>query len=93
MPPPNRTPASNTSAILLTVARTRVRDGLIMVTVLLLVASKAVKSMNVAWGNDYIYEYPGKRSQGSYDLMSMGPDGRVGGDDDIVKGASTTGRN
>ena len=40
------------------------------------------------WGNDYIYEYPGKRNQGSYDLMSMGADGRVGGDDDIVKGVA-----
>lgn len=55
MPPPNRTPASNTPAILLTVARTHVRDGLIVMTVLLLVASTVVKSMNVAWGNDYIF--------------------------------------
>lgn len=36
------------------------------------------------WGNDYIYECPGKRNEGSYDLMSMGPDGRAGGDDDIT---------
>lgn len=36
------------------------------------------------WGNDYIYEFPGKRNSSSYDLMSMGPDGRVGGDDDIT---------
>jgi general secretion pathway protein G len=42
------------------------------------------------WGNDYIYEFPGKHGGGtknsaaSYDLMSMGPDGRVGGDDDIT---------
>ncbi len=35
------------------------------------------------WGNEYVYEYPGKRNAKSYDLMSMGPDGRVGGDDDI----------
>jgi general secretion pathway protein G len=35
------------------------------------------------WGNDYIYECPGKRNPSSYDLMSMGPDGRAGGDDDI----------
>lgn len=35
------------------------------------------------WGNAYIYEYPGKRNAKSYDLMSMGPDGRAGGDDDI----------
>lgn len=38
------------------------------------------------WENDYIYEYPGRRNPGSYDLMSMGPDGRVGGDDDIGNG-------
>jgi len=36
------------------------------------------------WGNAYIYEYPGKQNAESYDLMSMGPDGRTGGDDDIV---------
>jgi general secretion pathway protein G len=36
------------------------------------------------WGNAYIYEFPGKHSANSYDLMSMGPDGRVGGDDDIT---------
>lgn len=35
------------------------------------------------WGNDYIYECPGKHNDKSYDLMSMGPDGRTGGDDDI----------
>jgi general secretion pathway protein G len=36
------------------------------------------------WGNDYTYEYPGKRNAGSYDLVSMGPDGRPGTDDDIT---------
>lgn len=42
------------------------------------------------WGNDYIYEFPSKHSSGnknaseSYDIMSMGPDGRVGGNDDIT---------
>jgi len=35
------------------------------------------------WGNGYIYEYPGKHHQNGYDLMSMGPDGRSGTDDDI----------
>ena len=35
------------------------------------------------WGNAYIYECPGKHNEKSYDLMSMGPDGRSGGDDDI----------
>jgi general secretion pathway protein G len=36
------------------------------------------------WGNDYIYESPGKHNQNSFDLMSMGEDGRVGGEDDIT---------
>ena len=35
------------------------------------------------WGNNYVCEYPGKQNNGGYDLMSMGPDGRVGGSDDI----------
>lgn len=36
------------------------------------------------WGNAYIYECPGKHNPSSYDILSMGPDGRVGGDDDIA---------
>lgn len=36
------------------------------------------------WGNDYIYECPGQHNSSSYDLMSMGPDGHVGGGDDIT---------
>ncbi len=36
------------------------------------------------WGFDYIYECPGRHNSGSYDLMSVGPDGRSGGDDDIT---------
>ena len=35
------------------------------------------------WGNAYIYECPGKHNPNGFDLMSMGPDGRIGGDDDI----------
>jgi len=35
------------------------------------------------WGNDYIYECPGRHNPTSYDLMSMGTDGRAGTDDDI----------
>jgi general secretion pathway protein G len=35
------------------------------------------------WGNDYIYDCPGKHNLNSYDITSMGPDGREGGDDDI----------
>jgi len=36
------------------------------------------------WGHPYLYECPGKHNPTSYDLLSMGPDGRVGGDDDIA---------
>jgi general secretion pathway protein G len=36
------------------------------------------------WGNPYVYNYPGKNNPKGYDLMSMGPDGRVGGDDDLT---------
>jgi len=39
------------------------------------------------WGSPYIYECPGKQNPSSYDLMSMGPDGREGGDDDITNWA------
>jgi general secretion pathway protein G len=35
------------------------------------------------WGNPYVYNYPGKNNPDGYDIMSMGPDGRVGGGDDI----------
>jgi general secretion pathway protein G len=36
------------------------------------------------WGNPYTYDYPGKHNPNGYDIMSMGPDGRAGTDDDIV---------
>jgi len=36
------------------------------------------------WGNAYIYECPGKYNEVGYDLMSVGPDGREGGGDDIT---------
>jgi general secretion pathway protein G len=36
------------------------------------------------WGNAYVYECPGKHNPNGFDIMSMGPDGRIGGDDDIV---------
>ena len=36
------------------------------------------------WQHPYIYTFPGKHRTNSYDLMSMGADGKVGGDDDIV---------
>lgn len=39
---------------------------------------------NDPWGNAYIYEYPGKNNPSSYDISSMGPDGRANTDDDIT---------
>jgi len=36
------------------------------------------------WGRPYIYECPGKHNPSSYDLMSLGPDGRLGTDDDVA---------
>jgi general secretion pathway protein G len=42
------------------------------------------KIPNDPWDHPYIYEFPGKHNANGYDLMSMGPDGRVGGDDDIT---------
>jgi general secretion pathway protein G len=35
------------------------------------------------WGNPYVYTYPGRHNANSYDLMSVGPDGKSGTDDDI----------
>lgn len=35
------------------------------------------------WGAPYVYECPGKNNPTSYDLMSSGPDGKAGSDDDI----------
>jgi len=36
------------------------------------------------WGNNYVYDCPGKHNSNGYDLFSAGPDGRVGTEDDIV---------
>ena len=36
------------------------------------------------WGHPYIYYYPGKHNQNYFDLLSVGPDGKEGTDDDIV---------
>ena len=41
------------------------------------------------WGQPYVYRYPGSRSHAGYDLLSMGPDGKDGGDDDIGNWAQT----
>ena len=35
------------------------------------------------WGHEYIYECPGRHNPDSYDILSMGPDGQAGTDDDI----------
>ena len=35
------------------------------------------------WGNNYVYYLPGKHNTGSYDLLSVGPDGKEGTDDDV----------
>jgi general secretion pathway protein G len=44
---------------------------------------------NDPWGNAYIYESPGKMNPNSYDLLSLGPDGRAGTDDDIGNWSKT----
>ena len=36
---------------------------------------------NDPWGNAYVYRFPGANNLNSYDLYSLGPDGREGGDD------------
>lgn len=33
------------------------------------------------WNNEYVYRYPGQHNPNSFDLYSMGPDGREGTDD------------
>jgi general secretion pathway protein G len=35
------------------------------------------------WGNEYIYEYPGRYNENGYDLYSLGPDEQDGTEDDI----------
>jgi general secretion pathway protein G len=35
------------------------------------------------WQNPYAYDYPGKHNANGYDILSAGPDGRAGTDDDI----------
>ncbi len=37
--------------------------------------------VNDPWGNPYVYECPGRNHPEGYDLYSLGPDGKVGGDD------------
>jgi general secretion pathway protein G len=35
------------------------------------------------WNHDYVYEYPGRHNPDSYDIYSMGRNGKPGDDDDI----------
>jgi general secretion pathway protein G len=44
------------------------------------------------WKSEYIYECPGRHNEKSYDLMSMGPDGRANTDDDITNWQTTNTR-
>lgn len=39
---------------------------------------------NDPWGNRYVYKKPGDYHKKSYDLLSMGPDGELGTEDDIA---------
>jgi len=36
------------------------------------------------WGNAYVYNYPGKSNPKHFDLLSMGPDGQSGTEDDVT---------
>jgi general secretion pathway protein G len=36
------------------------------------------------WGNEYQYRCPGQYNPDGYDLYSFGPDGKLGGDDDVT---------
>ena len=39
------------------------------------------------WGRPFIYYYPGKVNANGYDLLSVGPDGQEGTEDDITSWA------
>ena len=45
---------------------------------------KSAKDLKDAWGNDLVYEFPGRYNENGYDLSSAGPDGEEGTDDDIT---------
>ena len=38
---------------------------------------------NDPWKNPYLYECPGRHNEDSFDILSVGPDGRAGTEDDI----------
>jgi general secretion pathway protein G len=35
------------------------------------------------WGSDFVYRFPGEVNEGSFDIVSPGPDRDEGDDDDI----------
>lgn len=37
-----------------------------------------------AWDNEFTYKNPGEKNTDGYDLISAGPDGTAGNDDDII---------
>jgi len=45
---------------------------------------KDAKDLKDAWQREIKYECPGKVNESSYDLWSMGPNGKNGDDDDIT---------
>ncbi len=45
---------------------------------------KKPEDLKDQFGNDYVYTCPGENNAKSYDLMSKGPDGEEGTDDDIT---------
>lgn len=44
---------------------------------------------NDPWGNEYIYRSPGQKNPTGYDILSGGPDGREGTEDDITNWTTT----
>lgn len=40
------------------------------------------------WGKDYVYRCPGEHNELTFDIMSPGPDGEEGSEDDIVNWAT-----
>ena len=44
---------------------------------------KGVKIPEDPWKNEYVYICPGSKNKSGYDLYSLGPDGKEGGEDDI----------
>lgn len=42
------------------------------------------------WGHPYVYECPGRLHPSGYDLLSPGPDGQAGTDDDVTNATLAT---